>query len=114
MQKLLEAVGGSITFAGEVSRLTLGEVEELWDEVAIACYPTRGAMLEMMQLPEMAEIARHRAAGLAGQLSIECLGDPALGLEQFEAKARGWGVRWASGRVQIRSMRVTGRPRTPR
>ena len=46
VQKLLEAVGGSVTFAGEVSRLTLGEVEELWDEVAIACYPTRGAMLQ--------------------------------------------------------------------
>ena len=79
VQKLLGAVGGSIIFAGEVSRLTLGEVEELWDEVAIACYPTRGAMLEMMQLPEMAEIARHRAAGLAGQLNIECLGAPAFG-----------------------------------
>ena len=79
VQKLLEAVGGSVTFAGEVSRLTLGEVEELWDEVAIACYPTRGAMLQMMQLPEMAEIASHRAAGLAGQLNIECLGDPAFG-----------------------------------
>ena len=64
-------------------------------------------MLEMMQLPEMAEIARHRAAGLAGQLNIECLETRLLGLEQFEAKAPGLGVRWASGRVQIRSMRVT-------
>jgi hypothetical protein len=33
----------------------------------------------MMQLPEMAEIAAHRAAGLAGQLNIECLGDPSFG-----------------------------------
>jgi hypothetical protein len=76
VQRLLEQVGGHVTFAGQVSRLTLGEVEELWDEVAIACYPTRGAMLAMMQLPEMMEIAVHRAAGLAGQLNIECLADP--------------------------------------
>jgi hypothetical protein len=33
----------------------------------------------MMQLPEMFEIAVHRAAGLAGQLNIECLGDPSFG-----------------------------------
>lgn len=75
VQTLLEQVGGHVTFAGHVSRLTLGEVEELWDEVAIACYPTRGAMLAMMQLPGMMEIAVHRAAGLAGQLNIECLAD---------------------------------------
>ena len=79
VQTLLEQVGGHVTFAGQVSRLTLGEVEELWDEVAIACYPTRGAMLAMMQLPEMMEIAAHRAAGLAGQLNIECLADPGFG-----------------------------------
>ena len=82
VQRLLEAVGGSVTFAGEVSRLTLGEVEELWDEVAIACYPTRDAMLQMMQLPEMAEIAAHRAAGLAGQLNIECLSNPSFGAKE--------------------------------
>ena len=69
--KTLSKVGGEIIFAGAVSRLMLGEVEELWDSVAIAQYPSRAAMLEMMQLPEYQEIAVHRAAGLAGQLNIE-------------------------------------------
>ncbi|GAB5449800.1 MAG: DUF1330 domain-containing protein [Halioglobus sp.] len=71
VQHCLAQVGGSITFMGNVSRLVLGEVEELWDDVVIAMYPSRAAMLEMMQLPEMAEIGEHRAAGLAGQLNIE-------------------------------------------
>lgn len=71
--KLLEKVGGGVEFAGDVERLMLGEVEELWDEVAIARYPSRKAMLEMMMLPEMAEISVHRTAGLAGQLNIETL-----------------------------------------
>jgi len=34
-------------------------------------YPSRGAMMEMMQSPKMQEIGIHRAAGLAGQLNIE-------------------------------------------
>ena len=67
----LEKVGGGVEFKGEVRRLTLGAVEELWDDVAIARYPSRTAMLQMMQLPEMQEIGQHRAAGLAGQLNIE-------------------------------------------
>ena len=49
----------------------LGEVEELWDSVAIAMYPSREAMLEMISKPAYQEIAVHRSAGLAGQLNIE-------------------------------------------
>ena len=41
----------------------LGEVEELWDSVAIAMYPSRAAMLEMMMTNGMREISAHRAAG---------------------------------------------------
>lgn len=69
--KTLSQVGGQLVFHGKVTRLMLGEVEELWDTVAIAQYPSRAAMLEMMMLPEYQEIAVHRAAGLAGQLNIE-------------------------------------------
>jgi len=73
VSKLLVEVGGFMAFKGDVSRLTLGEVEELWDDVAIAMYPSRAAMLEMMQLPKTAEISAHRSAGLAGQLNIETI-----------------------------------------
>ena len=48
----LAAVNGDIIFSGTVSRLMLGEVEELWDDVAIAMYPSRAAMLEMVSSPE--------------------------------------------------------------
>jgi hypothetical protein len=52
----------------------LGEVEELWDVVALAVWPSRKVMLEVMQSPEMQEIGVHRSAGLVGQLNIETTG----------------------------------------
>ena len=66
----LAAVGGKARFTGFVSDLMLGEVEELWDMVAIAEYPSRAAMLQMVQSPEYQAITKHREAGLAGQLNI--------------------------------------------
>ena len=71
VSETLAAVKGGITFSGTVSRLVLGEVEELWDDVAIAMYPSRAAMLEMISSPEYQAILVHREAGLAGQLNIE-------------------------------------------
>ena len=71
VKKLLQEVGGGIGFEGEVDRLALGEVEELWDVVALAVWPSRGVMFEVMQSPEMQAISVHRSAGLAGQLNIE-------------------------------------------
>jgi hypothetical protein len=71
VSQLLVEFGGAATFGANVERLMLGEVEELWDKIAIAMYPSRGAMLAMMQSPRMQEIGIHRAAGLAGQLNIE-------------------------------------------
>ncbi len=70
--RLLPQFGGDLMFVAPVERLALGEVEELWDTVAIAMYPSRAAMLGMMQSPEMQDIGQHRKAGLAGQLNIEC------------------------------------------
>ena len=71
VKKLLEGVGGGIGFQGEVERLMLGEVEDLWDVVALAIWPSRQVMFELMQSPQMREISVHRSAGLAGQLNIE-------------------------------------------
>lgn len=78
VSELIQEFGGSVVFAADVVRLMLGEVEELWDEVAIAMYPSRTAMLEMMRSERMQEIGQHRAAGLAGQLNIETAGATAL------------------------------------
>jgi hypothetical protein len=54
--ELLKKFAGSGSFSAHVERLMLGEVEDLWDVVAIAMYPSRAAMLEMMRSPEMQEI----------------------------------------------------------
>ena len=78
VSKLLAEVGGGLVFQGAVERLMLGEVEELWDTVAIAMYPSRGAMLQMMMADGMREISIHREAGLEGQLNIETTSDQGL------------------------------------
>lgn len=66
----ITAVGGKLRFGGDVTGLLIGEVEELWDMVAIAEYPSRKAMFAMVQSPEYQAITKHREAGLAGQLNI--------------------------------------------
>ena len=67
----LQKVGGKGIYGGRVTRLMLGEVEDLWDSVAIAMYPNRKAMLEMISNPEYIKSAQHRIAGLECQLNIE-------------------------------------------
>ena len=74
VSELLKKFGGMGMFSADVERLMLGEVEELWDRVAIAMYPSRQAMMDMMQDKDYQEIAAHRSAGLAGQLNIETAG----------------------------------------
>lgn len=68
---LLPKFNGTPLFAANVTFLFLGQVEELWDEVAIVMYPTRADLLRMSTSPEWQEIAVHRTAGLKGQLNIE-------------------------------------------
>ena len=67
----LAKVGGKPVFGGEIERLMLGEVEDLWDKVAIAMYPSRKAMFQMINDPDYIISAQHRVAGLEGQLNIE-------------------------------------------
>ena len=62
---------GHIGFGADVERLLPGEVETPWEQVAIAMYPSRAAMLEMIQMPGYAKLSVHRTAGVAGQLNIE-------------------------------------------
>tara|TARA_B100000212_G_scaffold136783_1_gene103038 strand:- start:207 stop:611 length:405 start_codon:yes stop_codon:yes gene_type:complete len=69
----VEKYGGEFIFAGKVSRLMLGEVDDLWDAVAIAKYPSRKAMLDMTMDPGYQKIHVHRDAGLEGQLNIETI-----------------------------------------
>lgn len=70
VMKCLEMVGGKGLFSADVSGLLLGDVEELWDMVALAYYPSPQAMLQMVGLPDYQGIEIHRFAGLKGQLNI--------------------------------------------
>lgn len=78
IMKVLPEFGGKLVFVGNTTFLALGQVEELWDEVAIIMYPDRGALLRMSISPARQEIAVHREAGLKGQLNIETVMPPAL------------------------------------
>ena len=71
VSKVIKEFGGAIEYAGNVSRLVLGEVEDLWDAVVIARYPSREALMQMVQSEAYQAINIHREAGLAGQLNIE-------------------------------------------
>ena len=71
---IIRDFGGEIVFFGDVTFLALGQVEELWEEVAIAKYPNRRALWDMSMSPAWQEAAVHRTAGLAGQLNIETTG----------------------------------------
>ncbi len=71
VMKIIQDYGGEIQFAADVTFLALGQVEDLWDEIAIAKYPNRGALLAMSSSDEWRAASVHRTAGLAGQLNIE-------------------------------------------
>jgi uncharacterized protein (DUF1330 family) len=72
MAPLVAAKGGRLRFSSRVDALVIGEVGELWDAVAIMEYPSRAAFVAIATSPEVQEIGRHRKAGLAGQLLIQC------------------------------------------
>ncbi|WP_373488899.1 DUF1330 domain-containing protein [Blastomonas sp.] len=76
VSQLLPKFGGRAIFAADVTFLSLGQVEEHWDEVAIGVYPRRYDMVRMSLSPEWQEISVHRTAGLAGQLNIETVLSP--------------------------------------
>ena len=77
VSKLVEGLGGRMRYSGRVDGLLLGEVEDLWDAVALAEYPSIEAFRTMAISPEMYAIEHHREAGLAGQLNIRT--KPSLG-----------------------------------
>jgi len=70
MQQLVEREGGRIVFSGAIMSLVIGAVEEMWDTAALVEYPSSAAFARIVTSPEVAAIAVHRAAGLAGQLLI--------------------------------------------
>lgn len=68
---LVRKHGGRFVFAGDVTHLTIGQADDMWDEVALVEYPNRAALFAMATSAEYQEAAVHRTAGLEGQLNIE-------------------------------------------
>lgn len=70
VSKLVHALGGRVRYSGKVTGLMLGEVDDLWDAVALAEYPSLEAFQKMAMSADYRAIEHHRTAGLAGQLNI--------------------------------------------
>lgn len=70
VQAELAKVGAKSHYAGMVSGLMIGEVEDLWDMVALAEYPSLAAFQTMVMSESYNAITHHRTAGLTGQLNI--------------------------------------------
>ena len=75
---IIRDFGGRFFFAADATFLSLGQVEELWDEVAIAVYPERADLMKMSTSEAWQTAAVHRYAGLEGQLNIETVMPDAL------------------------------------
>lgn len=70
--EIMGAKGVKILYSGEVNGLLIGEGDDLWDAVALIQYPSTDVMLAMLRDEEYQRAQQHRAAGLEGQLLIEC------------------------------------------
>ena len=67
---LIKELGGEVVFTSVFNGMVVGEVEELWDVMAIAKYPTLQSFIDMVSSPEYLKVYHHRIAGLKGQLNI--------------------------------------------
>lgn len=64
--------GVRILYSGETRGVLIGTGDGLWDAVAIIEYPSTQVMLDMLRDEDYQRAQKHRAAGLEGQLLIEC------------------------------------------
>lgn len=71
MLPFVTAHGGRVIFAGPVKSLVIGDVEDVWDVVALVEYPSSAAFAQIAMSPDVARFGVHREAGLAGQLLIQ-------------------------------------------
>ncbi len=71
-QEIMAPQGVRILYSGSVRGLLIGEGDDLWDSAAIIQYPSTEVMLNMLRDKSYQQAQQHRAAGLKGQLLIEC------------------------------------------
>ncbi len=71
-REIMEPQGVKILYSGGVRGVLIGQGDDLWDSVAVIEYPSADVMLGMLRNEEYQQAQQHRAAGLEGQLLIEC------------------------------------------
>ncbi len=71
-KEIMEPRGVKILYSGAVKGLLIGDGDDLWDAVALIRYPSTDVMLAMLRDETYQRAQQHRAAGLEGQLLIEC------------------------------------------
>jgi len=71
-KEIMGPKGVTVLYSGRVKGLLIGEGDDLWDAIALIQYPSTDVMLAMLRNEEYQRAQQHRAAGLEGQLLIEC------------------------------------------
>jgi len=71
-REIMEPRGVRVLYSGEVRGLLIGKAEGAWDAMALIEYPSTQYMLDMLRDEDYRKAQEHRAAGLEGQLLIEC------------------------------------------
>lgn len=71
-KEIMGPQGVKILYSGEIRGLLIGQGEDLWDAMALIQYPSTQVMLDMLRNEVYQQAQQHRAAGLEGQLLIEC------------------------------------------
>jgi len=71
-KEIMEPKGARIVYSGKVRGFLIGEGEGAWDSVAVIEYPSTQVMLDMFRNEEYQKAQPHRAAGLVGQMLVEC------------------------------------------
>jgi len=71
-KEIMGPKGVKVLYSGAVKGLLIGDGDDLWDAVALIQYPSTDVMLAMLRDETYQHAQQHRAAGLEGQLLIEC------------------------------------------
>lgn len=61
---MLSEVGGRLLWAGAVGQVFIGTDKDEWDQVMLVEYPSPGAFLKMISMPEYEEAHKDRDSGL--------------------------------------------------
>jgi uncharacterized protein (DUF1330 family) len=61
---LIAEVGAKVIFMGKTHQILIGPEDKVWDKILIVEYPSRQALLQMLQMDVYKENAKDRTAAL--------------------------------------------------